>query len=481
VSGSDSEATLKVSGTLRRLVQMEGEFADWISTPSDGGPGPVIQRLEALKPDDVVTLIYTSGTTGQPKGVVLAHRNFVDMARATLQVFDVGEHDVSLSFLPYSHVFERMSGIFVGIMGGGSSYLSRGIDLLGEDLGQVKPTLMMSVPRVYEKMYARVQQQVGNAPPHKQALFRWAIATGKRSLKGRANPLQGIQQRLAERIVLAPLRQRLSGGRLRFFVSGGAPLNPEIEEFFWAIGIPILQGWGLTETTSGATSNTEKDHRLGTVGKAFPGVELKIAGDGEILVKGPGVMLGYHDSPKATAEVLEDGWFRSGDIGELDKAGFLKITDRKKDLLKTAGGKYVAPQPIESRLQDDSLIERAVLIGDGRPYVTALIVPDWEALKREQKLSGEPEQLSQDEKVRAVFQGRVDAVNKGLGSWETIKYFQLLAEDFSEARGEMTPTLKVRRRAVQEHHKAAIESMYQDKEKPGKAQRKSEQGARRNG
>ena len=282
---------------------------------------------------------------------------------------------------------------------------------------------------------------------------RGAADGGKRS---------GVRYALADRLVLAPLRERLTGGRLRFFLSGGAPLAAEVEQFFWAAGVKILQGWGMTETTSGAASNTEEEHRYGTVGRALPGYELKIAEDGEIMVHGLGVMLGYVRNEKATEEVLSDGWLHTGDIGELDQDGFLKITDRKKDLIKTAGGKYVAPQPLEARLQEQSIIERAVVIGDERPYCVALIVPDWQAVKSELKLSGEPAQLAENQQLHGRIQELVDSVNHGLGSWESIKYFKVLPEDFSEASGELTPSLKVKRKVVQERHADEIEALYRE-------------------
>jgi long-chain acyl-CoA synthetase len=391
--------------------------------------------------------------------VVLAHRNFVDKARAGLEVFHVDENDVELSFLPYSHVFERIDGIFVGMLAGGSAYLSRGTDRLVEDIREVKPTIVLSVPRVYEKMYQRVMQTVRDQPAFRRRLFEWGVKVGR---DGSRSGRRGIRYRLADRLVLARVREVLTGGRLRFFISGGAPLATEIEEFFWAVGIKILQGWGMTETASGASSNTEEHHKYGTVGRALPGYELKIADDGEVMVKGPGLMLGYFRNEKATEEVLSDGWLHTGDVGELDRDGFLKITDRKKDLIKTAGGKYVAPQPLEAQLQNESIIERAVVIGDERPYCVALIVPDWNAVKSELRLSGEPELLVADEKLNGQVQAVVDRVNQGVGSWESIKYFRLLAEDFSEAAGEMTPTLKVKRRVVQERHRDEIEEMYRE-------------------
>jgi len=262
---------------------------------------------------------------------------------------------------------------------------------------------------------------------------------------------------LAERLVLAPLRRRLTGGKLRFFISGGAGLAQEIEEFFWAIGVPILNGWGMTETSSGACSNTLHEHRFLTVGKPFPGVELKIADDGEILVKSPGNMLGYHNNPGATAEILKDGWIYSGDIGEIDSDGFLKITDRKKSLFKTAGGKYIAPLQLEFALMRDPLIVRAVAIGEGRPYVTALIVPDRDAARK---------QGLNEVGLKAHIQKTIDEVNAHLGNWETIKYFTLLQEDFTEESGELSLKLDVKRRVVGQHYAEQVDSMYTGKTKP---------------
>ncbi len=463
---SDAELAtrLKAGGQLKKVVTMDDDVRAWAEDePRPQALRELATRSAALKPDDLASLIYTSGTTGEPKGVMLAHRNFVDAAHSCLQVFELGPDDISLSFLPYSHVLERVSGIFVGMVAGGSTYLSRGTDRLAEDIAEVRPTIMVSVPRVYEKMHGLVQESVRKQPATKRWLFRWALAAGRRHFRtGRA----GFRFRLADRLVLAPVRARLTGGRLRFFVSGGAPLAREIEEFFWAIDVKILQGWGMTETSSGATSNTESAHRFESVGRALPGVELKLARDGEILVKGPGNMLGYFRNDEATKEIMEDGWIRTGDIGELDADGYLKITDRKKDLIKTAGGKYVAPQPMESRLQEDPAIERVVVIGDERPYVTALVVPDWDRLKQQAGASGDPQKLVQDERCRKLIQQRIDALNRELGSWESIKYFTLLGSDFTEESGEITPTLKVKRKAIHENHKDAIERMYQQAKAP---------------
>ena len=448
---------------VERLVALDADLPAWVAAPADPELlAEVETRAAAVGPDDLATLVYTSGTTGLPKGVMLPHRCFVDMAKSCLQVFDLGPDDESLSFLPYSHVFERINGLFVGLAAGGSAWIARGIPKLVDDLQECRPTVMVAVPRVYEKMHQQVMAIVREQPPRRRAIFRWAIGQGRRRMRGQPAPLYP----LADRVVLGPIRRRLTGGRLRFFVSGGAPLSAEVESFFWAIGVKILNGWGMTETSSGATSNTERRHEFETVGPPLPGVEIRIADDGEILVRSPGNMVGYFNNQEATAETLDDGWVRTGDIGELDASGFLRITDRKKELLKTAGGKFVAPAPMETRLMQDPAIERAVVIGDERPYVTALIVPDWRTLQVVHGIEGSPEELCEDERARAVVQGSVDELNRDLGSWETIKYFTLLPHDFTEESGELTPTLKVKRRIVQERYRDPIETMYRGKVRP---------------
>lgn len=451
---------------IEKVVRMDGELPEWVK----GGAAPetvaeVERRAGAVDPEELATIVYTSGTTGEPKGVMLAHRNLVDMTRSCLQVFDIGEEDSMLSYLPYAHVFERINGVLVLMAAGGSLWLARGVNRLVDDLQECQPTVMVSVPRVYEKMHQRVMAQVGQASPRRQALFRWAVEHGRRRSRGRRTLFHPI----ADRLVLSPLRHRLTGGGLRFFVSGGAPLSREVEEFFWSFGVKIFNGWGMTETAGGATTNSERRHEFETVGPPLPGAEIKIAEDGEILVHSPGNMLGYFRNQAATDEVLQDGWILTGDIGELDEEGFLRITDRKKDLIKTAGGKFVAPQPLEARLQEETVIERAVVIGDDRPYVVALIVPEWNALRAAAGVSGDPESLVDDEQVREAVQRSVDALNRDFSSWENIKYFKLLGDDFSEERGELTPTLKVKRRAVQERHRDLIEEMYSGKVRPAGA------------
>jgi len=455
---------LKTNETLKTIVTMDTEVGQWLAQPPRR-LGEVVERLEAIRPDDICTIVYTSGTTGDPKGAELAHRNLVDSTRAVIKVHPISETDYTLSWLPYSHVFERINGTMTIFMIGGQIWLSHSIEALAEDLAEVQPTILLSVPRVYEKMHSRVMDLVREAPAFRRSLFNWAVGVGTRfSHEEHPGPILKAEHRLAERLVLGPLRHRLVGGRLRFFISGGAALAREIEEFFWAIGVPILNGWGMTETSSGACSNTLTQHRFLTVGKPLPGIELKIEKDGEILVNGPGNMLGYHKNPVATAETLDHGWVRTGDIGEVDADGFLKITDRKKDLFKSAGGKYVAPQQLEFEIQRDDLVEQAVIIGDTRPYVTALIVPDWAAVNK--RIAGSPEELVEDPRVIGLIEQAVDTVNKRVGSWEAIKYFTLLPRAFTEEAGEITSTLKIKRKVVAQKYAEEIDSMYEGRKKP---------------
>jgi len=456
-SGAPLAEKLEVAGALRQIATMDGEVAGWVRQPTLN-VAEIAARLGRVTPEDICTIVYTSGTTGTPKGVELAHRNLVDTARAAVQVHPINDQDSSLSWLPLAHVFGRINEMFDGMVYGGETWISAGSDHLVEELQQVRPTVMCSAPRVYEKMYAAVIARVQKASPAKRAIFRWAVNIGtKFSQTKNPGPILKAQRGLADRLVLAGMRRQLTGGRMRFFISGGAALAQNIEEFFWAVGVPILNGWGLTETSSGVCSNTLHQHRFLTVGKPLPGVELKIADDGEILVKGIGNMIGYHNNPEATAEVVKDGWFHTGDIGDIDADGFLKITDRKKSLFKTSGGKYIAPVQLEHELLSDPIIERAVVVGDGRPYVTALIVPDRPSV-RSQGLD--------EAQLTARIQQTVDKVNARLGHWETIKYFTLLPHDFTEKDGELSLKLDVKRKVIQEHYRDQIESMYTGKTKP---------------
>lgn len=446
----------------KRVFTIDEDVKRWTETePAADLRANVSERLAAIKPDDIATVIYTSGTTGEPKGVMFAHTHFIEAARAGLKMFHIGPEDVLLSYLPYSHVLERVDGIFIETTAGCSFWLARNLDtIFVEDIHIARPTIMLGVPRVFEKLYESVYDQVRKQPVYRRAIFGWAFGIGVARLRGKPGPWLRLRVRIAERLVLGPLREKLTGGRLRFFISGGAPLNEKVEEFFWAIGVKILQGWGLTEATSGVTSNTEEVHRYRSVGIPIPGTELRIAEDSEILVKGPGVMIGYKNRPEATDECIKDGWLMTGDMGFVDQDGFLTITDRKKDLIKTSGGKYVAPLPIEAQLENDRYIKAALVVGDSRQYVVALIVPDWDALAADAGFTGAPATLVNDGAVRARFQAVVDAVNQNLASFETIKYFTLLERDFTEAHDELTPSLKKKRRVIAQNFKVQIDAMF---------------------
>jgi long-chain acyl-CoA synthetase len=365
-SGPGLAQNLPGAGSGLQVALMNNAVVRWLAeAPSRAARTEVERRLAELRPEDLATVVYTSGTTGQPKGVMLRHHNLVSMAASALEVFDIGETDHILSFLPFAHVLERIDGVFVPSSAGATLWLARSQDTVMEDIQAARPTVMLGVPRVFEKVYEAVNRQVAHSSRLKRSLFRWALRAGRRP---------GLQGWLADRIVLKPLRTRLTGGRLRFFIGGGAPLNEKVEDFFWAIGVKILQGWGLTESTSGVTSNTETAHRYRTVGRPLPGIELKLEDDGEILVRGPAIMAGYLNQPAATAEAVVAGdWLKTGDMAVLDADGFLTITDRKKDLIKTAGGKYIAPLPIEARLQSDPHVKSALVVGDGHPYAVALV------------------------------------------------------------------------------------------------------------
>jgi long-chain acyl-CoA synthetase len=460
-SNAELAAKLKGHPYPSEIFLMDDEIARWEkSEPDQELRREVAARLQALDPDGIATIIYTSGTSGDPKGVILTHRHFVEVARSSLEVFSIGSDDVILSYLPYSHVMERADGIFIPTSAGATIWLARSLDTLVDDIQIARPTIMLGVPRVFEKVYEAVYDQVRKQSIHKRAIFQWALAVGAEQARGSRRPGIKVRMRIAEGLVLGQLRKRLTGGALRFFISGGAPLNEKVEEFFWAMGVKILQGWGLTEATSGVTSNTEQRHRYRTVGLPIPGTEIRVAEDGEIEVKGPGVMAGYLNQPATTAEAIVAGWLQTGDMGFIDKDGFLTITDRKKDLIKTSGGKYVAPLPIESQIENDRYVKSSLVVGDGRPYVVALIVPDWQALAADMGLEGAPAKLVADPGVRAHFAAVMDAVNQGQAGFETVKYFALLPRDFTEAYDELTPSLKKKRRVIARHFQDVIEGIY---------------------
>ena len=421
--------------------------------------------INAVHPQDLASLIYTSGTTGVPKGVMLSHGNFASNVRDS--GFDLCEDDVCLSFLPLSHVAERTSD-YIFFHGGATIAYAESIDKVPQNMLEVRPTLALGVPRFFEKVHGRVIEKVGLAPPLRQKLFHWAVEVGKRTipyrLEGRKMPA-GLRLRhaVADQLVLSKLRSRL-GGRIRYFVSGAAPLAKHLGEFFYAVGIPICEAYGLTETSPIVSGNHLNDIRFGTVGKVIKNVEVKIAADGEILVCGPNVMQGYYKMEKQTAEAIVDGWFHTGDIGDLSDDGYLKITDRKKDLFKTSGGKYIAPQPIENQLKTSAYISMAVVVAESRKFPSALVIPNFEKLRQyaaanELDCPGDKE-LCGHKEITDLLQREVQEACKDMARYEQVKKIAVLDKEFSIEKGEITPTMKVRRREVEKLYADRIEAIY---------------------
>ncbi len=429
-------------------------------------------RGRGIKPTDLATLIYTSGTTGDPKGVMLSHRNIVSNVINGLRAFDLGPSDRCLSFLPLSHVLERTAGYYIMVHSGVGIAFAESIETVAANMGEVRPTVMISVPRLYEKIYSRVLGLAVAGSPIKRGIFFWAKATGEAWVKkkltpARISPLLAIKKLLADRLVFRKLQKR-TGGRLRFFISGGAPLAKEIAEFFYAAGMVIYEGYGLTETSPVIAVNNAKAFRPGTVGPPIFGVEVEIAQDGEILTRSSSVMMGYWKRPEETAEVLIDGWLHTGDIGRLSEDGFLEITDRKKDIIVTAGGKNVAPQPIENEIKLSRYVTEACLIGDKRKYIVALLVPNFESLdeyaaRNELHFEGR-RGLLDSSAVQSLFQHLIDKVNQNRPSYEQVKYFRLLDHEFSQEEEELTPSMKVKRRVIQARYAEILEDMYAGEE-----------------
>jgi long-chain acyl-CoA synthetase len=428
------------------------------------------QRALAIRPDDVATIIYTSGTTGDPKGVMLTHDNIFSNVMAVRDEIPFGDDDVSLSFLPLSHIFERSGGYYMLLATGTSIAYAESFDAVPRNLLEVKPTIVLSVPRLYEKMYARVLDAAMSGGFIKKNLFFWAKNVAERwadeKLAGREpGGILAAKYSLAQKLVFSKVKAR-TGGRLRYFVSGGAPLATEINKFFYAAGLVVLEGYGLTETSPVIAVNTPKALRMGTVGRPIAGVEVKIAGDGEILTRGPNVMKGYFNNPEATREAIDaEGWFSTGDIGEL-RDGFLAITDRKKDIIVTAGGKKIAPQPMENRVRTNKYVSQAVMIGDKRKFPVILIVPNFDQLgkwaARNNITATEPAELLKTPAVREKMEQEVLGELSDLARFEMPKKVALLEHDFSAERGELTPTQKVKRRVIDKQYKPLIDSLYEE-------------------
>jgi long-chain acyl-CoA synthetase len=431
-------------------------------------PAAFRRSADTVKTGDLATIIYTSGTTGDPKGAMLTHGNIAFDVEASIQVVRLLPSDTCLSFLPLCHIFERMAGLYAMLYGGVTIAYAQSMDTVAADAVEVKPTVLTGVPRFYEKVYARVMDNAATLPALRSMIFHWGLRVGRETARlgferRRPGPWLAFQHRIADRLVGAKIRERV-GGRLRFCISGGAPLPPKVMEFFFAVGIRVIEGYGLTETSPVICLNVPGREKPGAVGPPVPGVEVRIGDEGEILTRGPHVMTGYFMNDEATRAALRDGWFHTGDIGHLDADGCLVITDRLKDLLVTAGGKKVAPQPLEARLKTSRWIAESVLLGDRRPYIIALLVPNFVNLEAHAKAhgwshSGRDELLARPE-VTALYAAEIEKLNADLAPFEKVKRFALLPRDLSAEAGEVTPTLKVRRKIVQQKFADVIESLY---------------------
>jgi long-chain acyl-CoA synthetase len=465
---------------LERVIVVEGDppagthaFSDVVEMGrrvESEAPGRFERSAEAVRPGDLASIIYTSGTTGVPKGVMLSHANFTSNIQGLTEVIDFCAADSALSFLPLSHVLERTGTFFLFQVGATIAY-AESIEAVAANLVEVRPTIIISVPRLFEKIYSRIMDQIMAGSRLKRAIFVWALATGKKhtalTIAGKRVPSHlSFKRGLANKLVFSKITAR-TGGRIRHAICGGAPLSKDIVEFFFSIGIEVLPGYGLTETSPVLTANTPPDRiRFGTVGKTLPGVELRIAEDGEILARGPNVMRGYYKNEADTREVLKDGWLYTGDIGRIDEDGFVIITDRKKDIIVTSGGKNIAPQPIESLIQASPYIASAVVVGSSRKFLSALVVPNFEKLESHARAQGwafrDRAELSRRPEAAAFLLDEVNRMTPGLASYERVKKIAVLDREFDIGAGEVTPTLKVRRNIVEQKYAGVIESLYKE-------------------
>lgn len=432
-------------------------------------PGQFESLARAVRPDDLASIIYTSGTTGIPKGVMLTHGNFVSNIKTLDSIIEFTVKDTILSFLPLSHVLERMT-TFAFLFKGCTIGYAESLETVAENLTEIRPTIMVSVPRLFEKIYAKVMDTILTGSGLKKKIFFWSLRVGReyREKEFRREPIPGRLQRrhgLAQKLVFSKILEK-TGGRVHFFVSGGAPLSKEIAEFFFALGLVVLEGYGLTESAPVVAVNTFESLKFGSVGKPIPGVEVKIAADGEILAQGPNVMKGYYKKEQETREALEGGWLHTGDIGHLDDEGYLVITDRKKDLIITSGGKNIAPQPIENLLKQNPYITNAVVLGSRRKFVSALIVPNFEKLDEYAKAGNisyvNRRDLIHNEMILKFMLNEVERSTPNLAPYEKVKKIALLERDFEIEKDEMTPTLKVKRNIVEEKYKDLINSLYRE-------------------
>jgi long-chain acyl-CoA synthetase len=430
------------------------------------------EQIAQITPEDLITIIYTSGTTGVPKGVLLTQRNIMINAEYGIEQLGMPQQDMTtLSFLPLSHVLERTGGYYATLMNGNHIAFAESALKVMDNMAEVRPTSMVSVPRLFEKIYGRIHEGVSQMPPARQKIFHRAIEIGreyvnKKYITKEPLGLLGLKYKIFDKLVFEKIRARF-GGRLSYFLCGGAPLDKTICEFMWIIGLPVYNGYGLTETSPALTISGAGKVRFDSVGKALRETELKLAEDGELLAKGPQVMLGYYKNDEATLESLQDGWFRTGDIAKIDEEGFVYIVDRKKELIVTAGGKNIAPQPIENELKLDKFISQAIVFGDRKPYLVAVITANTETLgiyAREENISyTNGEDLVQNPKIKELYASRIKELNKSYPPYKTIKYFAVVANDFSIEGGELTPTLKLKRKVILEKYKDIIEDLYATK------------------
>ena len=454
-------------GELDNVVKFS-TFLDMGMEYGNKNPNSFNDASESISPDDLLTLIYTSGTTGTPKGVMLSHGNLASNIKATYRAQKFNDHEVFLSFLPLSHVFERMTGHFSAFGIGAKTYYAESIETLAENMKDAKPTILISVPRVYEKIHAKIVSGVERAPAIRRAIFNWSYKTGRKAslLKYNKNTLPfllKVKYSIAKKLVFDKVKSTF-GGDIKNLISGGAPLSKELGEFFYALNIVILEGYGLTETSPIITCNRADAYRFGTVGQPLDNVEVQIASDGEILCKGPNVMKGYYNKEKETAESIKNDWFYTGDIGEIDSDGFLKITDRKKSLIITSGGKNVAPAPLENSILNSVYVEQCIVLGDKKNFISCLIVPNFESLenflKKENIDMSSNQAIIEHKQVIKLYDKIIEDSMKGFSRFEIVKKYRLLTDLWTLDKEELTPSLKVVRKKIQQNYKSIIDEMY---------------------
>jgi long-chain acyl-CoA synthetase len=433
-------------------------------------PDLIDNAAHQIKPDDLATIIYTSGTTGEPKGVMLTHANLVSNLIDSSSHLKFAQDDSALSVLPLSHVLERMA-MYMYLYHGMATYFAESLDTIGPNLREVRPTIFVGVPRIFEKIFARVKEKTAEKGRLNVAILNWAVAVAKdhARLTTRHKEIPVVlklKRKIADQLIFSKLREAM-GGRIRVLVSGGAALPEELALLYIGAGLPIVQGYGLTETSPVITAGVMEDNRVGTVGKPIRNVDVRIAGDGEIESRGPNVMQGYYNKPEETRAVFtEDGWFKTGDIGAIDEDGFLHITDRKKELFKTSGGKYIAPQPIEQLIKGSPFVSQVVLVGNGRKFPGALIVPDWGRVESYAQLKGikakSHAELCKHPRIVDLFERQIAGLTTELAKYERVKKVALLENELTIEGGELTPTLKVKRRVVDEKYREVIDRLYEE-------------------